>query len=51
MKEMQVPPLSQKDTLEKEMAARSIILAWKSPWIEKPGGLQYMGVSKEPDMT
>ena len=31
------------DLLEKEMAIRSSILAWKIPWIEEPGGLQSMG--------
>ena len=25
--------------MEKEMATRSNILAWESPWTEKPGGL------------
>ena len=28
---------------EEEMAIHSIILAWKIPWTEKPGGLQFMG--------
>ena len=31
---------------EEEMTAHSSILAWKIPWTEKPGGLQFMGVSK-----
>ena len=31
------------DPLEKEMATHSSILAWRSPWTEKPGGLQSMG--------
>ena len=26
------------------------LLAWKIPWTEEPGGLQYMG-SQESDMT
>ena len=26
-------------SLEKEMATHSSILAWKIPWMEKPGGL------------
>ena len=26
--------------LEKKMAAHSIILAWRIPWTEEPGGLQ-----------
>ena len=29
--------------LEKEMATYSIVLAWKIPWTEEPGGLQSMG--------
>ena len=31
------------DTLEKEMATHSSILAGKIPWAEEPGGLQSMG--------
>ena len=38
--------LSQKDLLEKEMAAHSSILAWEIPWREEPGGLQSMGSQK-----
>ena len=34
------------DPLEKEMATHSSILAWKIPWIEKPGRLQSTGVTK-----
>ena len=29
--------------LEKEMATRSSILAWRISWIEEPGRLQFMG--------
>ena len=29
---------------KKEMTTHSSILAWKIPWIEKPGGLQSMGL-------
>ena len=35
------------DSLEKRIASRSRILAWRIPWIEKLGGLQSMGVHKE----
>ena len=28
--------------LEKEMATHSSVLAWRIPWMEKPGGLQSM---------
>ena len=36
--EMQVRSLGQEDPLEKEMVTQTSILAWKIPWIEKPGG-------------
>ena len=29
---------------EKEIETYSSILAWKSPWTEEPGGLQFMGL-------
>ena len=29
-----------------EMAAHSSILAWKIPWTEEPGGLQFMGLRR-----
>ena len=35
--------LGREDSLEKEMAIHSSILAWKIPWTEEPGGLQSMG--------
>ena len=38
-----VQSLGQEDLLEKEMASRSSILAWKIPWMEEPGRLQSMG--------
>ena len=28
---------------EKKMATHSSILAWRIPWTEEPGGLQFMG--------
>ena len=31
------------DSLEKEMATRYSVLAWKIPGAEEPGGLQSMG--------
>ena len=43
MRETRAQSLSQKDLLEKEMATQSSILAWKIPWVEKPGRLQSMG--------
>ena len=50
MQETLVQSLGQEDSLEKEMATHSSILAWKIPWMEEPGGLQSMG-SQESDMT
>ena len=43
MWETQVRSLDQQDSLEKGMATHSSSLAWRSPWIEEPGGLQSMG--------
>ena len=39
MQETRVQSLDQEDSLEKEMAAHSSILAWEIPWTEEPGGL------------
>ena len=39
---LQVPSLDQDDSLEKEMATQSSILAWRIRWTEEPGGLQSM---------
>ena len=38
-----VSSLSWEDTLEKETASHSSIFAWRIPWTEKPGGLQFTG--------
>ena len=43
MQETQVRSLGQENSLEKEMANHSSILAWKISWTEEPGGLQSMG--------
>ena len=40
---MWVRSLGREDPLEKEMATPSNILAWKVPWTEELGGLQFMG--------
>ena len=50
MQEMRFQSLGQEDSLEKEMATHSSILAWEILWIEEPGGLQSVG-SQESDMT
>ena len=39
----QVQSLGQEDPLEKEMATHSSTLAWKIPWTEERGRLQYTG--------
>ena len=43
MQETRVQSLGQEDPLEKGMAIHSSILAWRIPWTDKPGGLQFMG--------
>ena len=43
MWETWVLSLGQEDPLEKEMAIHSSILAWRIPWVEEPGGLQFTG--------
>ena len=44
--ESQVQSLGWEDSLEKETATHSNILAWKIPWTEEPGWLQSMGSVK-----
>ena len=39
MQETWVQCLGWNDSLEKEMAAHSRVLAWRIPWREEPGGL------------
>ena len=46
MQEMQVWSLGQKDSLEKEMAIHSSILAWEIPWTGNTGRLQSTGSRK-----
>ena len=43
MQESQALCPVREDTLEKEMATQSSILAWKITWAEEPGGLQSLG--------
>ena len=45
MWETWVQSLGWEDSLEKDMATHSSILAWRIPWTEEPGGLQSMGLS------
>ena len=46
MQETQFQSLGQEDLLEKEMAAHSSILAWKTPRTERPDALQTMGLQR-----
>ena len=46
-----VRSLGGKDPLNDKMATHFSILSQRIPWMEEPGGLQYMGVTKEPDTT
>ena len=44
--EMWVQALGWENPLEEAMAIHFSILAWRSPWTEKPGGLQSIGSQK-----
>ena len=46
MQKTQVPSLGWEDSLEKELATHSSILAWRISWTEDPGGLQSTGVTR-----
>ena len=43
MRETWVQSLGLEDPLEEKKATHSSTLAWKSPWMEEPSGLQSMG--------
>ena len=43
---MQIRSLGGEESLEKETATHSSILAWEMPWTEERGGLQSMGLQK-----
>jgi len=43
MQETGVQSLDQEDPLQKGMATHSSILAWRIPWTEELGGLQFIG--------
>ena len=46
MQETWVSSLGWEDPLEKRMATHSIILVWRIPWTEEPGGLQSIGLKR-----
>ena len=43
VQETRVRSLGREDPLEIKMATHSSILAWRIPWLEEPGGLEFMG--------
>ena len=46
MQETWVGSLGWEDPLEEGMATHSSILAWRIPWTEESGGLQYIGLQR-----
>ena len=44
---MRVRFLGWEDPLEEVMATHSSILAWRIPWTEEPGRLQFMGLQRD----
>ena len=46
MQEPLAGSLGREDPLEEGMATHSRILAWESPCIKEPGGLQFMGLQR-----
>ena len=51
VQETQVPSLGEEDSLEKEMATHSSILAWEVSWTEEPGVLQSMGSQSQTQLS
>ena len=51
MQETQVRSLGQEDSMEKEMATHSSILAWEIPWTEEPGRLQSSGLQSQTGLS
>ena len=51
MQKMWALSLGPDDPLEKGMATHSSVLAWKTPWTEKPGGLQSMGLQSQKQLS
>ena len=47
VQETQVGSQDWEDTLEKDMATHSSILAWRILWTEEPGGVQFMGLQSQ----
>ena len=51
MWETQVQSLGWEDPLEKEMATRSSILAWRIPWTEEPRGRKELDTTERLHFT
>ena len=51
MQETRVRSLGCEDPLEKRMATHSSILAWRIPWTEEAGGLQFMGSQSQTQLS
>ena len=45
-KDTRIQSLGQEDSLEKEMATHSSILAWRTSWTKEPGKLQSLGAQR-----
>ena len=48
---MHVRSLGQEARLEKEMTTHTSILAWRIPWIEVPGRLQFLWLQSQPQLS
>ena len=46
MWEAWVRSLGWEDSLEEGVATHASFLAWRIPWTEEPGGLQFMGLKR-----
>ena len=46
LQETWVQSVGREEPLEKEMAAHSSVHAWRIPWTEEPGRLQFIGSQK-----
>ena len=51
MPETWVQSLSQEDPLEKGMATHSSVPAWRLPWTEEPGGLQFIALQSQTHLS
>ena len=47
MQETQIWSLRWEDPLDKRMATHSSIFAWRIPWTQEPGWLQFMGSQRK----